>query len=165
MKSIKLLIKLFEGKNYCEIKIKDSNGKEIITYNIKNNGINLSEKEHSLIGLLPKQYVDLLCFSDGVELFSYDNIDGLKLLGLDEIEKYTNYSKNTYEEDWCDDIIIFAKTIGEDNYLGFRIKEDGYEILDCYFEEIPSDWEVISNDFDDFLCKYISEEGNKFWIC
>ena len=165
MKSIKLLIKLFEGKKNCELKIKDSNGNEIITYNTKKDGIKISDKEYGLIDLLPRQYVDLLCFSDGIELFNYDNIDGLKLLGLDEIEKYTNYSKNTYEEDWDDDIIIFAKIIGEDNYLGFRKKEYGYDILDCYFEELPSDWEIISSDFDEFLVRFLSEEGNKFWIC
>ena len=85
-----------------------------------------------------------------MELFNYDNLDGIKLLSLQEIEKYTNYCKNTFEEDWQDNIIIFAKIIGEDNYLGFRMKENYYEIIDCYFEESPSEWAVIAYEFDEF---------------
>jgi hypothetical protein len=99
-----------------------------------------------------------------MELFNYDNLDGLKLLSLQEIEQYTKYCKNTFEEDWQDNIIIFAKIIGEDNYLGFKLNDNNYEIIDCYFEEMPSDWESIGCQFDEFLKKYITEKGNKFWI-
>jgi hypothetical protein len=113
---------------------------------------------------IPTQYIELLKFSDGIELYNYENVDGLVLFGLNEMIHYTQYAKNTYDEEWQDNIVIFAKIIGEDNYLGFRIKDYKYEILDCYFEEAPLEWRTISNDFDDFLVKYIHMNGEKFWI-
>ena len=69
-----------------------------------------------------------------------------------------------FEEDWLEDIIIFAKIIGEDNYLGFKKNENDYDILDCYFEESPREWKIISNDLDAFLVEYLRKHGEKYWI-
>ncbi len=164
MKSIDLLKKMLDGKDYCEVEKKDSEGNYISVTVRKNQSYNSNKNQIALIDIIPKQYVEFLLFSDGMELFNYDNLDGIKLLSLQEIEKYTNYCKNTFEEDWQDNIIIFAKIIGEDNYLGFRMKENYYEIIDCYFEESPSEWAVIAYEFDEFLEKYITEKGEKYWI-
>ena len=114
--------------------------------------------------MMPKEYMEFLSFSNGMELFNYDEIDGVKLLSLNEIENYTSYGKNTFEEDWQDNVLFFAKIIGEDNYLGFRMKENKYEVIDCYFEELPSEWNIVAESFDDFLEKYITNNGEKFWI-
>lgn len=113
---------------------------------------------------IPSDYVEFLLFSAGMELFNYDNIDGLELLGVQGIQKYTLYSKNTFEEDWINNIIIFGKIIGEDNYLGFKIELEGYSIIDCYFEQLPIEWTTIGDSFDDFILDYITSLGNKFWI-
>ena len=114
--------------------------------------------------MIPKQYIEFLLYSNGMELYNYDNIDGLKLLSIQELETHTDYSINTFEDDWQDNILIFAKIIGEDNYLGFRINDQYCEIIDCYFEQMPSDWEVIDGTFDEFLTKYLISNGNKYWI-
>ena len=164
MKSINLLKQILDGKKNCKITINDSEGNEIITSISICSGVEKSEKNEQMMKLLPKQYVDILQFSDGIELFNYDNIDGIKLLSIKEIEKYTQYSRNTFEEDWLEDIIIFAKIIGEDNYLGFKKNENDYDILDCYFEELPMEWKIISNDLDVFLVEYIRKHGEKYWI-
>lgn len=155
---------MLDGRDFCEIEKNDSNGNCISVTVKKNQSLNSQKSKSALIDSIPDQYVEFLLFSDGMELFNYDNLDGLKLLSLQEIEQYTNYCKNTFEEDWQDNIIIFAKIIGEDNYLGFRLYDNCYEVIDCYFEELPSDWEVIDGQFDDFLKNYITGKGNKFWI-
>ncbi len=163
MKSIKLIQEILRGQNMCEIEKKDANG---ITIKVKigKNQPYCSSISMNMGNRIPKQYIEFLSYSNGMELFNYDNIDGLKLLSFQEIEKYTLYAKNTYEEDWNDNIMIFAKLIGEDNYLGFRIEENQYEIIDCYFEDSPFEWKMISKDYDDFLTKYIKGFGDKYWI-
>ncbi len=164
MKTIEILKGLFDGKNWCKVEKKDTEGSTISVTFKKNDPINNSKFESSLLYIIPKEYVELLSFSNGMELFNYDDIDGLKLLSLQEIENYTSYGKKTFEEDWQDNILFFAKIIGEDNYLGFRIDGNKYEIVDCYFEELPSEWRSVSDKLDDFLEKYIVKNGEMFWI-
>ena len=115
--------------------------------------------------IVPKQYMDLIAYADGMSLFNYDNIDGLQLLGYREVLEFTRYARNTFEEEWEDNITIFAKIIGEDNYIGFRKHDDdSYSIIDCYFEESPSEWEMIEEDLDCFLMRYYMGNGKKYWI-
>lgn len=164
MKSIEMLKTLLCGRDCCIVEKKDSVGNYITVAIKKNEPLDNSKFESPLLDIIPKEYIEFLTFSNGMELFNYDDIDGVKLLSLREIEHYTSYGKNTFEEDWQDNIIIFAKIIGEDNYLGFRINENKYEVVDCYFEELPSDWSAVAEKLDDFLEKYIMKNGEKFWI-
>ena len=158
---------MLHGMESCDLYKKDSRGNNIIVKLKKNPPTNIEDigtVERQIKLLIPKQYIEFLLFSNGMELYNYDNIDGLKLLSLQEIEMYTAYSRNTFEEDWQDNILIFGKIIGEDNYLGFKIYEEYYEIVDCYFEQLPSEWETIDGTFDGFLTKYLTGNGNKYWI-
>lgn len=164
MKSIEMLDTLLGERDSCKVEKKDSLGNYISVTIKKNEPINNYEYESPLLDMMPKEYMEFLTFSNGMELFNYDEIDGVKLLSLREIENYTSYGKNTFEEDWQDNILFFAKIIGEDNYLGFRMKENKYEVIDCYFEELPSEWNIVAESFDDFLEKYITNNGEKFWI-
>lgn len=116
---------------------------------------------------IPGSYVEFLSVYNGAKLFEQDGIAGLQLLSGREVLHYTQYAQNTFEEEWDDKIIIFAKMIGEDNYLGFKIlNEDNgdYVVLDCYFEESPKEWRVIADSFDEFLSEYLLSNGKKFWI-
>lgn len=163
MKSIEIIKSFMGSSNYCEVIHNDSEGNKVQVSFKANDPISLSE----IIGIahsLPNQYVDFLLFSNGMELYNYKNIDGLLLLSVKDIERFTQYARNTFEEDWEENIVIFAKIIGEDNYLGFKIDENGYEVLDCYFEELPFEWSSIAHSFDEFLVKYIEGDGRKFWI-
>ena len=164
MQSIETIKTLLAGEKYRELTIKESDGNDIVVTIVVNSPICKDEFNAYSANILPEQYVELLTFANGMELFNYDNIDGIKLLGLDEVQSYTQYAKNIYEDNWQESIIIFGKIIGEENYLGFRVKDGGYEILDCYFDEIPENWKVISNDFDAFLHKYIILNGEKYWL-
>ena len=164
MKCIELLESILKGKNNCIISKKDAEGKNISTIINKNPAYNDCRKDYNFIKIIPKEYVDFLSFSNGMELYNYDDIDGVRLLSLEEMEEYTLYAKNTFEDNWQDNILIFAKIIGEDSYLGFKLYEMKYEIVDCYFEVLPSEWSVIGENFDDFLQKYISKNGDKYWI-
>ena len=114
--------------------------------------------------LLPIEYLELLVHYNGVELFNLQDIDGfrfldtLKIIEVNELEKQNN-------SDYDPRIILFCEIIGEGNYLGFRVNENGfYVILDCFHEEKPTEWRVIGYSFDDLLEKIIDEKGTKFWL-
>lgn len=164
MNSLTILETLLKGKDSCELGKTDSDGNNIFVTIKLRNSISNEDFTNPIIDSLPKQYIDLLLYSNGMELFNYNDIDGLELLSINEIEKYTRYAKKTFEEQWQDNIIIFAKIIGEDNYLGFRKTTEGYAIIDCYFEELPNEWRVIAESFDSFLEKYLLSYGDKYWI-
>ena len=57
---------------------------------------------------IPEEYRIFLLACDGCSLYNYDNIDGLKLLSSSEIVKYTDLNKDIYEDEWDNNIIIFA---------------------------------------------------------
>ncbi len=168
MKAIEILIKMNENKKEHIFSKTDSIGNTITVVNKTEKSASKVEIEQMMSEYpVPECYVEFLVAYNGAKLFDYEGIDGLQLLGTKEVVKYTQYAKNTYEEEWDESIIIFAKIIGEDNYLGFKMgynDNSQYVILDCYFEECPEDWRIIESSFDDFLSKYLCSNGNKFWI-
>lgn len=168
MISIEILNKMNENEKEHMFTKTDSIG-NIITVT---NAMEESASEEEIKYMISKcgvtdSYIQFLSVSNGAKLFDYEGIDGLQLLSTREVIKYTQYAKNTFEEEWDESIVIFAKIIGEDNYLGFKIKDNDrnqYVILDCYFEECPEEWRVIEGSFDEFLSKYLLSNGSKFWI-
>jgi SMI1 / KNR4 family (SUKH-1) len=124
------------------------------------------EKTEQLLNLpLPNDYIDFLKFSNGCTLYKLEDIGGYDFLGTKDIFKETESNKEIYEEEWDDRIIIFCEIIGEGNYLGFRILENGqYEILDCFHELLPSEWSVTPYLLDEFMEKLIDNDGDKFWL-
>jgi hypothetical protein len=38
------------------------------------------------------------------------------------------------------------------------------QIVHCIMDELPSNWEVIGNLFDDFVTNLIEEKGKKYWL-
>lgn len=166
MISIEILNKMNENKKEYIFTKADSIGNIIIVTNTMAESASEEEIQNIISKCrVPDSYVEFLSVCNGAKLFDYEGIDGLQLLSTREVLKYTQYAQNTFEEEWDEKIIIFAKIIGEDNYLGFKMMEDNqYIILDCYFEERPADWRIIEGSFDDFLSKYLLSNGSKFWI-
>ena len=115
---------------------------------------------------LPDSYKEFLMSYNGARIFDYDGLDGFIILGIKDILKANKFAKATFEEDWLESIIIFAKYIGESNYLGFDGSKDEseYAVIDCFFEELPEDWTQIAANFDDFLEKIVEQQGKKFWL-
>ena len=168
MISIEILAKMNENKKEHIFSKTDSIGNIITVVNKTEEAASKAEIQQLInLGQIPDSYVEFLTVYNGAKLFDYEGIDGLQLLGTKEILQYTQYAKNTFEEEWDESIIIFAKIIGEDNYLGFKMRDSDrnkYVILDCYFEECPKEWRVIDISFDDFLSKYLLINGCKFWV-
>lgn len=168
VKSIEILKQINENKKEHFFTKTDNRGNTICVVNKTADSANEEELQYIMdVCRIPSSYVNFLSIYNGAKLFDYDGIDGLQLLSSKEILPYTQYAKNTFGEEWDDKIIIFAKMIGEDNYLGFKMPDndsDNYVILDCYFEECPEDWRIIETSFDDFLSKYLLSNGKKYWI-
>jgi len=113
---------------------------------------------------LPKEYKDFLVLYDGARLYDYDGLDGFQLLGCNEIVKANSFAKATFEEEWKDNLMIFAKYIGESNYLAFDTSNENKNVIDCYFEELPVDWSIIAKNFNEFIALLIESDGNKYWL-
>ena len=168
MKSVELLSEMMGDKNIIHFQKMESDG-NLIEVELSVNGActeaSLQKAESDLAFKLPNEYRSFLRVFDGSRLFDYDKLDGIQLLSTDELCKFNLYARNTFEEIWDEDILIFAKYIGEDNYLGFHFDQNGnYNIIDCFFEEIPNNWKVIANSFDEFLMKFLLEQGRKYWL-
>jgi hypothetical protein len=72
--------------------------------------------------------------------------------------------KEVYEEKWESNILIICALLGDGDFIGIRILSDGYEILDCFHEDAPSEWRKISSSFDEFLQELILRKGEKYWL-
>ena len=168
MISIELLSEIMGDKNIIHFQKMESEGNLIeveLSVNTACTETSLQKAESELTIKLPNEYRSFLRVYDGSRLFDYDKLDGIQLLGTDELYKFNLYVRKTFEEIWDDNVLIFAKYIGEDNYLGFNLNHIGsYNIIDCFFEEMPNSWKVIANSFDEFLMKFIQEQGRKYWL-
>ncbi|MCM1327415.1 MAG: SMI1/KNR4 family protein [Bacteroidales bacterium] len=168
MKSIEILNKINKNKKEHIFTKTDNMGNTISVVNKVAESANEEELQYvTNVCQIPSSYVKFLSIYNGARLFDYDGIDGLQLLSSKAILHYTQYAKNTFEEEWDDEIIIFAKIIGEDNYLGFKTLDkdnENYVVLDCCFEVCPKEWRIIETSFDEFLSKYLLSNGDKFWV-
>jgi hypothetical protein len=132
----------------------------------KNSGISELDLGHAGLSIaLPDAYVDFLKYANGCTVFNVKDLDGFHFLGTADIGQENKALKGSYEEYWDDSITIFCTILGEGNYIGFRMSESKtYEILDCFHEYVPAQWEIISGSFDAFLEKLIDLKGEKFWL-
>jgi hypothetical protein len=83
----------------------------------------------------------------------------------DKLRNENHLQRNTYEEVWDNRLTVFCRVLGDGDFLSFRMAVDNsYEILDCYHDEEPQDWRVISNSFNDFAESLLNEKGKRFWL-
>jgi hypothetical protein len=113
----------------------------------------------------PEDYIDFLRKFNGCTLFTYQDLGGFEFLGTAGILKENHLQRLTYEEDWDDNLTVFCNLIGDGDFLSFRVHEDhSYSVVDCYHDDIPKNWKVIANSFDDFLNQLIDQKGRRFWL-
>lgn len=164
------LVKLYEivaNRQEFQLKKLDSDGNEInVVFRM-----NLAADENQIETLndrienrLPIQYKEFLKQYNGARLYDYEGLDGFQFLSCDEVISANRFAKATFEEDWEDNLLIFAKYIGESNYLAFDTSSREEKVIDCYFEEMPSNWNTIASNFDEFIQLLIESDGSKFWL-
>ena len=113
----------------------------------------------------PKDYINFLRKFNGCTLFTYQGLGGFELLGTASILKENNLQRLTYEDDWDNNLTVFCNVIGDGDFISFKNNEDdSYSIIDCYHDDNPKNWKVISDSLDDFLNKLIAEKGKRFWL-
>jgi hypothetical protein len=125
--------------------------------------------EVSLGQKLPDEFRSFLLHYDGCTLFKLSNIAGFKFLSTSEILATQLEQAEIYQEEWPSNIIVFCELIGEGNYFGFRLQPGGgYEILDCFHEELPSEWKALDLTFMGLIGAMIhANETNmeeNFWL-
>jgi SMI1 / KNR4 family (SUKH-1) len=114
---------------------------------------------------IPKELKDFLTYTNGCELFVDDDIDGYQFFDVNEIIEETETQKKDYEEDWDNRILIICSFIGEGNFIGIKIiSKNEYEVIDCFHEEIPLNWNLIETSIYTFLENLIKENGEKYWL-
>ncbi|HEY9262157.1 SMI1/KNR4 family protein [Chitinophaga sp.] len=113
---------------------------------------------------IPTEFIEFLKLYNGCILFNVDGIGGFQIFSDDKLVSENKFQKLNFEDDWDDNVIIFCSCIGDGDYIGFRLLNDGYEIIDCFGEEIPLNWLAIETSFDVFLEKLIDHKGGKYWL-
>lgn len=130
-------------------------------------GANPTEIKHwgnHFTSLIPNDYVDFLKIWNGCTLFDLDQQAGFTFFGTTEIERETVSFKETYEDDWDDSIVLFCSVTGSGDFVGFRMLENDYEIIDCCHDDLPNDWIVISKSFSEFMIQLLDAKGASFWL-
>lgn len=118
----------------------------------------------AIISKLPQDYLDLMNAFNGFTIFNVQDLCGFRFLGLQHLVSENEFLKQAYE-DWDDNILMFCATLGDGNFIGVRVLDDGrYEILDCLHEERPSEWATITNSLSEFLEKVIEFKGAYYWL-
>jgi len=127
----------------------------------------ISAIENKLGKKLPHSFKDFLVEFNGGRIYDFNGLDGLEILRVQDIPEVTDNVKRNYDEDWRSELIVFARYIGEGNYLAFDsadLDDAEYSVVDCFTQESPSDWETISANFDVFVDSLLKTDGNKFWL-
>lgn len=114
--------------------------------------------------LVPNDYIEFLKLWNGCSLFNLENQAGFTFFGALEIVNETNNFKEIYDSDWDESIVLFCSNLGSGDFIGFRVNESGYEIVDCCHDDLPADWIVITNSFDQFTNGLIDGKGDKYWL-
>lgn len=164
-KGLEMLKNILNHKMYKTIKITDEYNLDLELDFKMNSGAQEDEIDQIRCLNLPVSYIEFLDEYNGGRLFDMQGLDGFIFLGTNDIISINNDMKEEYQEDWIDSIIVFAECIGEGNYLGFRAtNQNEYEIIDCFHEESPKNWNAIGNSFELFLENLIIFNGKKFYL-
>ncbi len=159
--------KLISGLEDGRLKKMDSEGNPVeVIFKLTEpaNQNEILQVEQDLGKLLPYGYKEFLLQYNGARLYDYEGLDGYVLLGTKDIVSTNRFVASTFEEDWIDNFIIFAKYIGEGNYLAFDSRTEEYKVVDCFMEELPQDWNEVASSFDVFLKEIIKSQGRKYWL-
>ncbi|WBL23858.1 SMI1/KNR4 family protein [Zunongwangia sp. HRR-M8] len=114
---------------------------------------------------LPPEYLNFLKYTDGCSLYKYEDIGGFEFLGTRELNQQNELQKDTYEEDWDDNLTVFCNVIGDGDFISFRKNPNFiYDILDCYHDDSPHNWKIIDNSFESFMEKLIEAKGERYWL-
>ncbi|HMC99839.1 MAG TPA: SMI1/KNR4 family protein [Ferruginibacter sp.] len=114
---------------------------------------------------IPNDYIQFLKAFNGCTLFEYKDFGGFEFLAADQIERELTIQRETYAEDWDESLMVFCNVPGDGDFISFRNKGNNeYEILDCYHDDSPKNWNTITNSFDVFLERLIDEKGKRYWL-
>jgi hypothetical protein len=114
---------------------------------------------------LPKEYKYFLEQYNGGVLFKIDDFAGFKLLNSNELIVHNEFQKTNFGLDWNENIILFCECIGDAEYLGFKLNENGTSnIIYCILDLYPNEWKNLDLNFSNFINKLIEEKGKKYWL-
>jgi hypothetical protein len=114
---------------------------------------------------LPEDYLMFLQNYNGSTFFKVSDISGFKFWSCEELIQQNSYHKGNLGKDWDERIILICTCMGDGDYIGIRVhNSESYEIIDCFGEETPANWNSIGNSFSDFLRELIDQRGKRFWM-
>lgn len=113
---------------------------------------------------IPDGIRQLLRISDGFEIYNFQGVDGYKVFSTDELLGINKLVSDSYGDEWNEQFLVFAECIGDGTYLAVKRAQDGDEVVDCFLEVDPSEWEMISPNVDEFFAQLIKSNGQKFWL-
>lgn len=156
-------------------RILDSNNEGLInTYEglVSKFIVNIGAKEEDIIkcdnyfrNKIPNDYKLFLKNYNGSVFFKIDDFAGYKFFDCNSLITENKFQKENLSDDWDENIILICSCLGDGDYIRMKIlNESSYQLLDCFNEKLPYEWNVIGTSFDTFLEKLIDEKGRKFWL-
>lgn len=134
------------------------------THFVLNAKVGLTEIEGCKVRI-PEAYQAFLSHYNGGILYRVEDLGGFKFFSVEELQIENEFQQLQFADDWDSSIILFGMSIADNEYLGFRFNADGtYNIIDCVMIEMPSEWNVIGNSFEEFMAKVIESKGKKYWL-
>lgn len=113
---------------------------------------------------LPYSYKEFLLKYNGGRIYDYENLNGFKLLGTENIININN--ELLYRD--LKDIFVFCELIGESKYLGFDLSFNIYGeyrvVLVSINERLPVSCLLIAENFNKWLELLALHGGSKFWL-
>lgn len=149
---------------------KDSEGNDIeVRFSLRQpaTSVELGAAEEELGRRLPASFRRFLLECGGGSVYDYGGLDGFEILGVRDIPRVTRAVQQMFGDDWPDGLLVFARYIGEGNYLALAPQagdSDECEVVDCFTQESPDSWETIAGSFDEFLAELLIADGRKYWL-
>lgn len=129
------------------------------------NDLEIANSDTYFNNKIPHDYLNFLKKYNGIVLFDVAGISGFKFFGCQELILENKFQKENLGIQWDDNILLICSCLGDGDFIGLNItSKNSYEIVDCFNEEIPSNWASINGSFEFFLEKIIDEKGRKFWL-
>jgi hypothetical protein len=126
----------------------------------------LSEGYNKKIEGIPEALKEFYIQTNGAILFK--DIDygqwGLKIVPFEELSEFNTYSKSWRGEDLKNTDLVIGEFLGDLDLLILSLAELDYGmVIICTPIGPRVNWLKLNMNFENFLVKYIEQEGNKFW--
>ena len=117
---------------------------------------------------LPESFKSFLSRWNGVILFKGESRPGCRIFDTDTMMSRNRIwqTQELLPEEQAEDIVLFADA-GDGDFFAFDVSKDEvegkYPVLDGDHNFAPGEWNVICDNFEAWLDRFVKAQGMMFW--